>query len=413
MEEEKTRAKKRSETLLRARTRSRINNGASPQLDKKEKKQDEKTENDTTPAGGGASLTGEKETSPNRSGEGGRKRKNSASSGTGGNSKKTRMDEEMRSFMADVRTRLSEIPTRTQFEDYNNRIRLNSDNIDANKNKIDEHEQQLASVRNSIERLEQEQVHAKRSLASNIEKTVAARTGARGSSDRELDEEYDRARKSIRIWPIEGSGEELRTNVAAFLANALGIAGITNFKAYRPAEENAPGYNGPVYSEVIVEFAELNARDGVAGRGTRLGGYVDAERKPTCGMRMEIPKHLVPTFRILHRYGMGLRRKIGTELKKYIKFDDFHRTIFIQIKPNRDAEWMNVTAEEADASLRRENARRTESLRSLLSPDADVGGGNRRRSASVSVMNESFSTPTSAPVAGNLPTWKPPARPKV
>ena len=230
----------------------------------------------------------------------------------------------------------------------------------------------------SLERLEQEQIQARRGLAGKIDQAIQGRgekpVQVPMTTNQEEQIEYDRARRTARIWPIQEDGDaELSEAVADFLAGALELSleEVGEFKVKK--QPDRPGNpNRVVYSEVTVEFRSQEVRDMVMAQGPKLSGYIDDNKRPTCGLRQEVPAHLLPVFKTLHRYGMNLRKKIGNHVKKHIKFDDFNKGLFIQVKVEDGGEWINVSPEEASASNRRGDAKKTQRLKSLLSPETSA-----------------------------------------
>ena len=407
MEEEKRRASKKSTQLLRARTRSKTANGASPVLDKS------KTPTAGASAGAeeGVNQTPEVVILPLE--DACRKRKSDTTGELDcGDLKRTRMDEEMKTFMAEMRRKFDEMPTRDQFDGWGVKIDNNRSDIDKNKERIDANSKHILSMQASIERIEQDQIEARRGLLGQIERAVGGRTV--GVDRRE--EEFNRARRSIRVWPIEGNGiEERREATASFLTGALGLKAdqVGDFKIKMPRDDEQLGYNSPIFSEVIVEFDNQNIRDLVAARGVRLKDYIDKEKRPTCGIRIEVPEHLLPTFRVLNRYGNSLKRRVSSTFKKHVKFDDYGRNLFLQIKVGSD-EWLNVAPDEANKALKRNDQRRGDKINSIFSPGKNGNSFREVRSASMSTVEDVFRTPTRSPkpMDTEKPRWEPPVRPK-
>lgn len=403
MDEEKSRITKKSAALQKARTRSQNNNGASPILNRPDP--NTKGNDKISPEGTAGAENSSKAAS------GGRKRKNCESLAPGEEAKRSRMDEELKKFMSDVRIRLSELPTKDQFHDYNARIGRNEGGIEENRTRIDEQEKKIDSIKASVERLEQEQIRTTRGLPARIE-SMMGESGGNGRRTKE-EVEYTRARRSMRLWPIEGeTAEEIQSNTRLFLTDALEMeqSEVKNIKTHRPKNESNTNYQGPVFNEVVVEFDSNNTRDKVSTRGIKLKDFVDNDRKPTCGLRMEVPEHMLPTFRILHRYGLSLRRRMGNDFKKHIKFDDYRKSLFLQARTDPDSEWMNITPDEADESMRKGNARRSERLRTMLTPGErnDTNEVTTRRRASISAMEECYHTQNQT--TDGKKKWKPMAR---
>ena len=170
---------------------------------------------------------------------------------------------------------------------------------------------------------------------------------------------------------------------------------------------------GHAHNEVVVVFTDKNKRDEAFAMRKNLSTYVDLDGKPTSGVRIQVPHYLTPTFKMLEAYGHDLKRKHGKEFRWYIKFDDFERTLFLQIKIPNISEWIDISPEEARKSRRRRNDRRIASARELLSPEAENVAPRRTQSVGdVESMEDDLSTPqpTLTNVQDLNQTWKPPPR---
>ena len=107
---------------------------------------------------------------------------------------------------------------------------------------------------------------------------------------------------------------------------------------------------GVAFLEVVVEFVDTYARDDVLLRGPALALYRDKENRPTAGIRLDIPSHLMGVFKTLESFAFALKRKHGVDFRKHIKFDDYEGTLYLQAgmkKDNEDTLWTNYSAEEA------------------------------------------------------------------
>ena len=173
-----------------------------------------------------------------------------------------------------------------------------------------------------------------------------------GSKERES---FLLSRKSLRVWPIEGNNEdEIRCATTAFFTQALGanardlgIAKITRVKS-------AP--RGVAYMEVLVEFTDAYARDDIFARGPSLASYHDDANKPTAGIRLDIPSHLMGAFKTLESLGYKLKKKHGVSFRKHIKYDEFEENLFIQVGvkfENEDVDWTNYNPAEAKEALKK------------------------------------------------------------
>ena len=110
---------------------------------------------------------------------------------------------------------------------------------------------------------------------------------------------YDKARRSLRVWPIEGEDtNELRKNFKDFAINALLIAQDTvdNTNILEIIRvRNSP--SARVYLEASVTFETVEERDFFNPRARNLADYRDKEGKPEAGIRMDIPPSCYPPSR--------------------------------------------------------------------------------------------------------------------
>ena len=84
-------------------------------------------------------------------------------------------------------------------------------------------------------------------------------------------------------------------------------------------------------SEALVVFADIEARDLVASYARNLAPFIDAENKPTAGLRPDIPGHLGGIHRTLVQYGYAMKRRYGGNFRRNIRFEDSDMTLVIDI----------------------------------------------------------------------------------
>ena len=326
------------------------------------------------------------------------------------------MSDGVMALLEEMKAKLVNLPTSDQFAAFGKSIENNTMEIIKNTKKINEQDARIAKLAESVERLERDQVDARRGLESKVRAVVDK---ARPSNS---EDEFDRARRSLRLWPIEGkSQKDLYDGVNAFLSNALEIDNcgerVGKIESIVRVEDKESSL---VYSEVVAVFPDQASRDFVATRGRKLAGYVNDQNKPTCGMRMEIPQGLMPTFNVLKRYGFYLRRNDGG-CRNNVRFDDFKRSLLLQVKygNNRDNEWINVYPDEAHEALRSADLKRQSRIRPLQSPGDSPPRKRRPRPqtnqqpASQTNMDLSEEEEQEITVIGkNTEKWMPPPRPR-
>ena len=167
-------------------------------------------------------------------------------------------------------------------------------------------------------------------------------------------QEYQLARRSVRLWPIAGETEEdIWGNVGDFIHDVLRVPhgdvkqdNIVAVERVR-GEVTVEGIN----DQVIVVFADKKERDLVLANSVHLASCVDRAGKPTAGTRLEIPIELRGTFRLLARFGTRLRARHGAGTKRHIKFDDYRGSLYTNIKLPGDTTWTRVSADMARLDL--------------------------------------------------------------
>ena len=228
-------------------------------------------------------------------------------------------------------------------------------------------------------------------------------------------EQFERARRSIRIWPIKGVTEgEMMDSLRGFFSEALELGGGGDYGvATITRARSAP--RGRAYLEVIVEFTDKYARDDVFGRGGRLEEHKDEDGRATCGLRLHIPAHLMNAFKALEAYGFDLKRTHKDAIKKYIKFDEQERTLFLQVKHSKDQEAVNFSVEHAIRETKKKNVSRVSTSHVLRppseSPNRFLTGANAGPlgGAGGSGLGGNDMETGSSPIR-RIPTWKPPPR---
>ena len=191
-------------------------------------------------------------------------------------------------------------------------------------------------------------------------------------SQERIDDEkrmFDKARRSLRIWPLGGENpEEIMEAVKDFCYNALLLPETSNLGIEAVARVRSSP-RGHSFKEVIVIFEDNYHRDRILACGPKLAGYRDDDRKPTCGIRLQIPGHLLQQFKVLENFAFARKRDFQGRIKKHIKFDDVGNCLFLQMKHLDDEEWSNFSYEQALAEQEKGNQKRIKKSLLLRSPE--------------------------------------------
>ena len=213
---------------------------------------------------------------------------------------------------------------------------------------------------------------------------------AAGSHRSERSDDYLRARRSIRLWPVTGSCDtELWRGAGKFIHTTLNIPeedmlpdDIESVKAI-PDPKFPMGH---LKSEILITFFCPRKRDMILSNAPILATLVDASGKPTAGIRLEVPQDLDGTFRLLSRFGTRLRARHRVGTKRHIKFDDDEASMFINIKLPGDESWTRVSP--ATARADQESSSREESarvLKRITGPNPPALSGPRQRLAAPAI----------------------------
>ena len=200
-----------------------------------------------------------------------------------------------------------------------------------------------------------------------------------GSSDR--DQDFDRASRSIRFWPIGGSNQDsISANLDAFLKDALLIKEADlNSIIIEDIRRVPSSSRSKQYDEITATFRDTETRMMILSYARNLSEYTGADGQPTAGMRNKTPNHLQSTHRLLQSYGYDLAQKHGKGTRRLIKFDTIDRTIYLSYKlPSSDI-WYNITSAMATKYWERENERYLASFTGTLSPPNAITRARRPR----------------------------------
>lgn len=248
--------------------------------------------------------------------------------------RKTTMDEETRIWITNQfaeQTKL--LATKEQLDRIAADANHSREQSEKNAKELAEQRKDLAGIHGSLRSLEMQMNDSRRGFDTRVRRIVTASRSTdagsssmyqpqvlpnqqRGSRTEAEDAAFEKARRSLRIWPMEdNNGEEMMKSVKDFCYNALLInkdtdLGIESVSKVRSAPR------GVAFMEVLVVFIDNFSRDRVFSSGPKLAGYRDEENKPTCGIRLHIPPHLMSQFKTLESFTSALRFKHGNQMKK-------------------------------------------------------------------------------------------------
>ena len=273
--------------------------------------------------------------------------------------KRRKLSKEMEELRAWMQTefdkqndKLPKVATGNQLDEISRNIKTNSEQIKRNQDEGRKNTEDIAALRGSITNIEREilgkhvvvsedgdpiQVMSSyssriKSVPSSFGKMKSGGSGLRVGQDSRERREFLEARSSLQFWPIAGrTEEEMLENFLDFVENALGMsrkdnAGVLHIKRVKLAPR------GKAYKEVCVAFTDSNTRDEILMRGPMLSGFRDQSGRPTAGICLRIPAHLMGFFKTMETFGHRLRNDYGENFKKHIKYDEYLFTMYIQVR---------------------------------------------------------------------------------
>ena len=269
---------------------------------------------------------------------------------------------------------------------------------------------EVEGIRSSLRTLEMEANDERRSFDARVRRLINESANAPGTnplnpagtsnalplatnqkSQERLDEEgrmYEKARRSLRIWPLKGSSDgELLAAVQDFCSNALLLPASAGYGIKSVARvRSSPRSHS--FLEVVVVFEDNYHRDRVLSSGPKLAGYRDENGRPTCGLRLQIPGHLMTQFKVLENFAFSKKKDFGGKIKKHIKFDEAGRCLFLQMKHIvDDEEWSDFSFEQARDEQKKRNEKRVKKWILLQSPVQQLENRTQRKNSFSSVKN--------------------------
>ena len=141
------------------------------------------------------------------------------------------------------------------------------------------------------------------------------------------------------MWPLDGN--DLQRSLADFLVRKLKFTpgDVANLGEIR----HKKGHSRPsarIKNEYIVTFESTDARDSVRAAADNLAGDTKS------GMRLHIPGHLEPNFKILEHISYLLKQKYAT-LRRNIKFDEPNMDLVLDFQSEEGEPWRSIRPAQA------------------------------------------------------------------
>ena len=302
-------------------------------------------------------------------------------------------------------------------DDVSQAMRAMTERVESNENMIRE----LGAKLNEMERRQREQRTPPRGGSNDRRKPEIPRSpsiylaGARSLAQEDARvNEFELARRSMRIWPIAGETEEdIRKNLEDFFRGALMMARHeVDFLSIRESRRAKATDSAHVYDEVVVEFDCPADRDEIYRKAGKLAPYRDDNNKPTAGFRQQIPQFLMSAHKLLTETGFQLKRQHGPTLRWYIKYDEENYGLYLEVKLPGTYSWQRVSLQMAREM--REEAGRSEVMATThLGPETSRGSVNhtplgtknniRTGPSRSSVEENRINEPPPGPLSGRAP----------
>ena len=238
------------------------------------------------------------------------------------------IDPNLRDFLLSIKKDIMDF-TRESVERINARI-------DANERDIFDIKAQLAvqgekieeRIMSKIERIatvsvQEEKIEQR--ILSRLKKTsVTPALQPQGATTSKREESYLLARRSLRMWPVEGYGEDLEGSVKLFIRNKLKICDSVIHKLGIIKTVVSRGRAAKERKEIVAYFETKEDRDTVKAAGINLAG------QKTAGMSIYVPGHLVDNLRALNSVGYHIKNRYNG-VKRSVKFDEQQWDISLDI----------------------------------------------------------------------------------
>ena len=210
----------------------------------------------------------------------------------------------------------------TEIRDVKTGVQINNDRIE----KLYElRKQDQAALTDQIERI--------------VDKKVAAQGTRNSKAEDEKETQYQKCRRSIRMWPVPLS-EDLDSQVRKFMRTYLSMpeqmVSNTRIDGIEPQQQPR---RSKISDEVLVRFCNVQTRDIVQSYAISLAQFTGK-----AGLRLEIPDHLRSLFRRFESHVASLREQHGN-VKRAIRFDDETRSLRMDVKLE-NTQWHRLTQDD-------------------------------------------------------------------
>ena len=270
------------------------------------------------------------------------------------------------------------------------------DKVRDNERRLNRMEAEMGRTAKNVQKLVEECVDARMSQRIvEVSRSCAAESDV-DKIDRIEKRDFIESRKSIKMWPVKGEGDELMPACRHFLKTALAVpVDIADSIEVASIRKIGQARRSKIKDEVLVKFSTIEDRDLIqsyASNLSRLNGEA--------GIRLDFPSHLRNVFRLLETHG-SLLKKSFKDLKRSIKFDDAAMSLVMDVKLTPEDDWERIDEKGARASKREREVRNSGGETGRANP----GGAAGRRALMMSSPQQAFTRSDGQPDEGSERSW--------
>ena len=242
-------------------------------------------------------------------------------------------DMSVKDMLTQMNKRFDSLATKDDMKEIRSDIQKNADDIDEVRNEMranaDALREEMKANSNSLPEAVQSEIYK-----------VLKNRAAQGAPNVELKQHqnYLLCRRSMRMWPVTDTGGGLKAAARTFMREVLEMdTEIVNRTTIEAATTTQQLPRSKIKDEILVNFYTSDERDQVYAHAKNL-----AKQEGKAGIRLEIPPHLKPEFKLLENHGNSIRTMYGPSVKRSIRFDDSECSLILNMKLSPDDPWVTV-----------------------------------------------------------------------
>ena len=250
----------------------------------------------------------------------------------------TKEDASVKELLQQMNKRFDTLATKEDIRDIRMDIEKNAEDIDEVRKEM---RANAADIRSEMKANSESLPEA---VQSEIYKVLKSR-GAAGGGSEELrqHQNYLLCRRAIRMWPVVDTGGGIKSAAKTFMKEILDMENQAIARiGIEAANTTQQLPRSKIKDEVLVHFHTAEDRDLVYAHARNLAAH-----QGKAGIRLEIPQHLKPEFKLLESHGNNIRKLFGPAVKRSIRFDDAECSLVLNMRLSPDDPWVSVSVEQA------------------------------------------------------------------